>query len=50
MTSYELTVQILSIYFHGEELIDAVCATFDIHEWEAKRLIQQVNFKKEISK
>ena len=50
MTSYELTVQILSIYFHGEELIEAICTTLDIYKWEAKRLVQQVNFKKEISK
>lgn len=50
MTSYEFTVGLLSIYFHGEDLIRAICNTLKINEWEAKRLIQQTNFKKEIKK
>jgi hypothetical protein len=46
MTKYEFTVQVLSVYFQGEKLIDAICITLNVFEWEAKRLLEQVEFQK----
>ena len=45
MTKYEFAVQVLSIYFQDEKLIDAICVTLNISEWEAKRLLEQVEFQ-----